>query len=353
MRSLVLACSLVTTLSAQGPVRVVSTMRVDAVAAVEAHLRERLPDLAFDVQRIDEAELVQRFVDGMEVDVVAGVDAQLCELAAASRRFAPVEFEAGSWYDDPDHRFVTPWASGWVMVWITSQVDQPLALEELITNRWTDELVVPSPRAAPSLWAGWLRQLGRSEVDEEEAFGWLHALDGRIVRYTPTIGAAAAAVEMGTGSLAWLPADVAVEFVERYGRAKLGLGFLREGVELAPFGVGVVASSVRPDAAQRTFDALLEPELAIALREEHGLFLPDEATYSELLQPVFDAQHAYAPIEAHAALDWLHRFDSEVRGKRRGYENVGYVLDIVMTLAFFVAVWLVMRTINKEELDAG
>ncbi len=339
--------ALATVAEAQDPVRVVSCLRDQVYATVQQHLRTTLPDVEFAFERLDEAELVHRVSGGMDVDVVCGVDAQLCAIAADEGLLLPQASDSKTFCDDPRDRYRAPWAAGWVFVSVPGRVMPPDSLEELTDPAFTDLVAMTGPRGAPSLWAGFLRHLASLGRGEKDAVSWLALVDARVVEYPPTIGAASAEFELGRCAMTALPTDRALLLLRKNGAERVSVNTTREGLLLQPLAVATpVRSRTHPDAA-RVYGELFSPALFAALRKD-GLFTSDGEPPASELVPLWQKIAPYAPLETSFALRLLSRWTEEVRGRGREFEDIGLVLDVVFTVLFFGAGWLIFRNMQNE-----
>lgn len=346
---------------AQQPVRIVSSLRDGPLRAVQEHLAAALPDLELHFEPLESAELIAKYPDGLDVDLLCGVDVQLCEIAAAAGRLTADQRLPLSIATDPQRHYFAPWAYGWALTTWVGGVEPPATLRELIGPEYGEGLGLCGPRAAPSLWGGWLRALSRDGWGEDEVFGWLLALDARVGVYPPTIGAVQVAFELGETQIAVLPLDRAVELRARTEGVVISVP--EEGVVLTPLGIARVArvdASPRAAAAQRVFEALLDaPDLSARMRDEFGLFtreLGDALVVGsgEQLAEWRDRVRPPAPIQPKAAPLMLQRWEVEVRGRGAWSEQLGLILDVAFTLMFFGVIWWLFRgELGKRTVTAA
>ena len=355
MRSSAMALALCTAsivAQADDPVRVVTSFDAEAADTIREHLESLLPGEAFRVEQLTALELSGRFRDGIDVDLFVGVDAQLLVVGASRGDFAPRTCALPSLWVDEANRFVVPWARGWVWVWRPGVIEQPKSLTDLARTAMDGKLALPSPRAAPTLWAGWMQQLTYAGRGEEELFSWLGALDARVEEYHPSAASAASAFELGRADVAVLSSKQAMGVLDRANqRAALGLG--DEGMVLQALGVALVAESPRLTRAERAFDAACEPQLSTRLRSGHGVLTPPLSAVGHGLEQLVERVEPFVPVHAELALAALGRWEKNVRGEGAYLERLGLAFDIGFTLLFFGAVYWIFRNTQQSEAPAS
>lgn len=340
-----------------------SLLACTAPVAAQVRLLTSLPaaiqDTVRDAVRSAVPEVVLEFVRHVEVgpprdlegiDALVGIDAEwmdglrgrLVDLAGAG-----VREPAGlvPFYVDPAGRYLVPWADAYVVV------RSPLAFGEGVAPRsveamggadFTDRLVLPEPRLAPSLYADWIRTPLRAGESSNVVFSRLVAVDARVRTWAASFESVLAAVTAAPDeTFGVVPASFAA-----VQRGSVAFEPLEPWSPLRGYAVALVSTSRDRAVAARVVEAVLAPEVALRVATRHGL-LPGVADAARADLPPFVRPLVgnSSPVDPETErLDaWLDRLESEVLGQGRYSEGLGIALDLLFGALFLLVIYWVHR----------
>lgn len=328
-------------------VRLLTSLPVAIQDTVRDAVRSAAPDVVLEFVRHVEVG-PPRDLEG--IDALVGIDAEwmdglrgrLVELAGAGVR-EPVGLVP--FHTDPAGRYLVPWADAYVVV------RSPLAYGEGVAPRsveamggadFTDRLVLPEPRLAPSLYADWIRTPLRAGESSNVVFSRLVAVDARVRTWAASFESVLAAVTAEPDeTFGVVPASFAAAQ-----RGSVAFESLEPWSPLRGYAVAVVSTSRDRAVTARVVEAILDPEVALRVASRHGL-LPGVADSARADLPPFvrPLVGTSSPVDPETErLDaWLDRLESEVLGQGRYSEGLGIALDLLFGGLFLLVIYWVHR----------
>lgn len=295
--------------------------------------------------------------DLVGVDALLGIDAEwmgglrdsLLELAGQG-----VREPAGltPFYRDPEGRFVVPWADAYVVARSPLAFGEgvaPRSLEAMGREEFSDRLVLPEPRLAPSLFVDWIRAPLRAGEGTDIVFARLVAVDARVRTWASSFESVLAAVAVSQdGTFGVVPASLAAGAT-----GAIAFESLDPWSPLRGYAVAILARARDRDAAARVVEVVLAPKLALELASRHGV-LPGVEDAARVALPAFvlPLVRDSSPVdpEPQRLDDWIERVESEVMGQGRYSQGLGMALDLLFGGLFILVIyWVHRRSVATDD----
>lgn len=201
--------------------------------------------------------------------------------------------------------------------------EAPRDWEDLLDERWKDELLLRDPLASGTLRTAFGMVLARSVAatgDAEAGFAWLARLDAQTKEYVvnPALLFEKLVRQEGLVSI-WELTDMLLQASRG---SPLAYRFPASGTPVIADGIGLVAGAPHEAAARAFLDWVGSPEaVLLAAREAYRLpartdLAPEDlpAWARETLAAMVPAELDWRLLEERSA-EWMARWDRDVRGK--------------------------------------
>ncbi len=339
---------------ASAQVRVLTSLSTAAQRTVRDALEAAVPDVRVEFVvhagpgRPQGLEGIDALV-GIDAEWMDGLRGALADLAAQGIREPNglVPF-----HRDPEGRYVVPWADAYVVARSALAFGEgvaPRSVAAMGGEEFTDRLVLPEPRVAPSLFVDWIRTPLRSGEGSNVVFARLVAVDARVRTWAVSFESVLAAIQVAPNeTFGVLPASFAVG-----AEGSIAFEPLEPWSPLRGYAVAALSASRNRAAVSRILDVVLSPALALDLAVLHGV-LPGVAESARATLPVFvrPLVGASSPVDPEPErLDaWLGRLETEVIGHGRYSEGLGIALDVLFGGLFLLAIyWVHRRSVAAED----
>lgn len=253
--------------------------------------------------------------------LVVALEVELQRLAA-SASFAALGDRAAVAGTDPESRWVLAFGLTVEVVAAPPLAEREVAAFEALALHpaLQDRLLLLPPGLDPVPWLLGMHECLLRGGGAPAGFGLWTALDARIAAYPDDLEAVVAALRQSRASAAVLPTPVV--------RARR----LADGAALRAYPIG---------APLAIGLAIAGPAAPAALAMVERLAGSDRRRLADRAQLV-DGADAAVRFPAADVAQWLHQFESRIRGQGRRVERVANILDYVFTALFLgivVAVW--------------
>ena len=318
------------------PLVVYSPHGRDLLTVVEQAYEAARPDV--DVRWLDmgSQEVYDRIRSeraNPQADVWFGGPATILARGAAEGLLAPSE---PSWADaldaadrHPEGLYYTLYQTPTIIVYNRDAIsadEAPTDWDDLLDERWHDEVVIRDPLASGTMRTIFGKILADSVVETgstEAGFDWLRRLDGQTREYVHSPAVLHEKLTRQEGVLTLWEMTDTLSLIDR--GAPVAYRFPASGTAVIQDSVGVVAGSEHPGEAEAFLDWLGSPEaLALAVREAFRLPARGDLDAEELAPWVADVQSRLRRAEVDWQMieengsEWMAEWDRAVRGQGGG-----------------------------------